>query len=157
MTIFPAEKFTISIFANDTTTGPFSNQPADTALYSFDVGTASETLLQPGYYQYSADVTPFAITGGETYWFSVVATLPYQFDPTDPALGNVWAIPFSSSTVGDGVSIEHYAELVGDTISKTEYTSDLAFSVSAVPEPSSLLAFAAIGLVTGLRRRRRRI
>ncbi|WP_419581456.1 PEP-CTERM sorting domain-containing protein [Stieleria magnilauensis] len=148
-TIHAADKFQISIFADD------SNKPALAPLYTFDVGTASETPLLPGYYAYSADVTPFLAMGGETYWFSVAAALPYE--DTGAGGGNLWGIAFSDSPTGDGLAIERQADLVGDPFTTNIHTTDLSFSVSAVPEPSSLLAFAAIGLVTGLRRRRRRI
>ncbi|MDV6032213.1 MAG: PEP-CTERM sorting domain-containing protein [Phycisphaera sp. RhM] len=148
-TIYAADKFQISIFADD------SNQPALAPLYTFDVGMASETLLQPGYYTYSADVTPFLVMGGETYWFSVAAALPYE--DTGAGGGNLWGIAFSDSPTGDGLAIERQADLVGDPFTTNTHPIDLSFSVTAVPEPNSLLAFAAIGLVTGLCRRRRRI
>ncbi|QEG01061.1 hypothetical protein Mal15_51370 [Stieleria maiorica] len=138
-----ADSFTIGVYANDTTSG--MSEPG-AQLYSFDVGLASETKIAgvPGFYEYSAYVSPFAVAGGETYWFSVVANLDY--------LNNEWGLGYSD--LGDDVSFQDIGQFAADPLTRVKDSVDYAFSVSAVPEPSTFVCFASMGLVIALRRRR---
>lgn len=146
-----APSFTISIFGDDTVSGPYASQPG-AELFSQNVGTASETII-PGadFFRYDADITPFPISAGKTYWFSVVANMDID--------DNVFRVAFSG--IGDKLSFQDFGELLAFAPDRFDDPVDYAFSVqtvvpTVVPEPASFLPFAAIWLcgVTGHRRRR---
>ena len=139
-----APSFTVSLFGNDTG-GPFDDQPGS-LLFSTNVGSALESSIGGGFFSYSASVSPFAISAGETYWFSVVANLDFD--------DNGWGLAFSD--IGDGISILDFAELESEALMRFEDPIDYAFSVQAVPEPSSFVTIATLVCATvGVRRRRR--
>ncbi|EMI54379.1 PEP-CTERM sorting domain-containing protein [Rhodopirellula sallentina] len=137
-----ASEFMVSVYANETT-GPFSNEPSDTPIYtetisSSALGEEQFFIGDRAFRSYSADITGLLeLTGGETYWFSVVA----QLDWAD----NNWGFAFSD--LGNGNSFQDFQDDVDvEELVRHNDTYDYAFSVTAVPEPG---AFAVIGL-TGL-------
>ena len=144
LTTASAESFTVRIFG-DSGTGPFGSEPG-VELFEANVGLASETSIGDGYYRYSANIAPFLVAAGETYWFSVTANLDF--------LDNEWGIAVSD--LGDSQSVQDFEFDAADPLTRFYDPIDHAFSVSAVPEPSTLGAFLALtGLATVSRRRRR--
>ncbi len=139
-----ADSFDVSIYANDTT-GTLANQPG-ALLYTQNVGSASEAALAgvEGFFTYSASISPFSVTAGDTYWFSSVANLDF--------LDNEWGIAFSG--IGDGTSVNKFANLNTDPFVTSEFGADLAFSVTAVPEPTGLAMFGLLAIMVGTSRRR---
>ena len=128
--------FTLSIYSDS------SGQPGG-LLYTQNVaGNANETLVGGEIFTYGINLTsPFAATGGTTYWVSVVSDL---------ALPVVWG--WVSGTGGDGLA---YQDVSG---SRLQFQNDLAFTLSgdatSVPEPIALSLFG-IGLAGAVAMRRR--
>ena len=144
LTLASADSFTLRIFG-DSPTGPTGSEPG-AELFATDVGLADETSIGDGFYRYSADITPFAVLADETYWFSVTANLDF--------LDNEWGIAVSA--LGDGQSVQDYEELVANPLTRFYDPIDHAFSVSAVPEPTTLGALLTLtSLATVFRRKRR--
>ena len=135
-----APDFTVSIF-----TGLDSTLGSGVLVDSFNVGSANETANGDvaDYFSYTADMSGFGLhlTGGTTYWLSVVANLDFG----DAGWG--WAF----SDIGNDVSFQDF----GDT-SLTRYDDqvDYAFSVTAVPEPGSAIVLVGLMGFAGFRRRR---
>lgn len=132
---------TVSVYADN------AGEPALAPLASYNVGLASETAIPgfDGFYEYNASISPLAVTPGQTYWFSVVGTVGF--------LDNGWGIAFSD--IGDDLSVQDFQVNITDPAT-TRFTDpiDYAFSVTAVPEPSSLAALAIFAGAGAVWRRR---
>ncbi len=140
-----ANFFTVNVYTGVTAT-PGSGSLVD----SFSVGLANETQIgATDYYTYSADIAPLSLTGGTEYFFSVVADLEF----TD----NGWGVAYSTAGESDGAAFQDIQEVAFGPIVRYAETTDFAFSVTAVPEPSSIFALTSLGLVAGNVVRRRRL
>ena len=137
-----SDSFTVTVFDDD-------NGEPGTVLASYNAGQASETTIAgfDGFYSYAISVSPLAVTGGETYWFSAVAKL-------DSELNN-WGLAFSD--IGDDNSYQDFGLLNTSPVQRFNDPVDYAFSVTAtaVPEPSSLALFGIGACIAGLRATRR--
>jgi len=138
-----AGDFTVGLYQSIQTV-PGVDEPG-ALIQSFDVGTAGESLISGTvFYQYTAEIDPFAVTAGETFWISIVANQNFS--------ENGWGLAYSS--LGDGDSFQDIQ--TDPTIaqrSRFRDPVDYAINVTAVPEPSTLLS--CLG-VAGLIARRRR-
>ncbi|MEM6778961.1 MAG: PEP-CTERM sorting domain-containing protein [Planctomycetota bacterium] len=142
-----ASTFTVNVFGDD------SGSPdlASPAIFTDTISSATlgESQFTAGGFvlrEYSANVAPIAVTGGETYWFSAVANVAFA--------DNSWAMAISDAPF-DSDSFQGTQDLIVDPFVLNNDSFDYAFSVTAVPEPSSLACLAAIlGLRTFRRRRR---
>jgi len=143
--------FTISIFANSTTSCPGGEATCPNTgsqLYSTTVsGSAGQTFLQNDSFNYPAysytDPITFTATGGTEYWISIVGTVPSTND---------WV--WESGTGGDGYSFQ---TLFGTT---SAIAVDEAFSLNSpasVPEPmyTGLIGGGLVLLALASRRRKR--
>lgn len=144
-----ADSFTVSIFSD------VAGEPGG-ALGTFNVGLANETAIDSTIYSYSADISPFAVNGGQQYWFSVVANMnaDVPVSPGDPA-ENQWGVAFSD--LGDDLSFQDFQTGPGAAgIERFNDSVDYAFSVTAVPEPATCLALSVLSGGAIVRRHVRR-
>lgn len=139
-----ADSFTISFFENDATDLGVGDQPGS-LLAAYNTGSSSETNIAGEVFSYDAAIPSLAIQGGEKYWISAVANL--SLDDND------WVWMFSD--IGDDVMFQDFEENFDDPLVREKYAVDFAFSVTAVPEPSSV-AVLLIGSGSLLMRRRRK-
>jgi hypothetical protein len=96
-------------------------------------------------YSYGVSLSSaFLAAGGTQYWLSV-----YNLSPNASATEAQWG--WSGSSTGDGVAFQNSTQLTLDRALALRGTS----TVSAVPEPSTMMLFGS-GLVTALMRARRR-
>lgn len=161
-----ADSFTVSIFEDNTPTVAGATQPGNLVTALIDSSTftplqANETVIpgfepvvasnEGGFYSYTATAPGIPIQAGRDYWFSVVANLDADEDN-----GNDWGVAFSVSGESDGLAIQDFQNdiTIPDTV-RFQDTIDYAFSVTAVPEPSSAILLATLGMTASLRRRRR--
>lgn len=135
----PITAWTVDIYADN------SGTPGSLLSNTYVAGTANETFLGnyggSPIYTYSLSLaTPFAAAAGTQYWLSVYPDLGFP-----PQWG--WA----SGTGGDGISYQNFQGTL------SQLTTDMAFSLSSVPEPSSLVlaAMGGMGIVVLYGRRRR--
>lgn len=151
-----ADSFTIRVFDNNGSGPAFDNgtgnpalQPGNQLLELTVSGNETENVAgdgQFGFFEYEATLaTPFSIDANTTYWFSAVANLDF-------VTGNAWNFAFS--TEGDGTSVQDFGEFLDTPLERFSVNSDLAFSVTAIPEPGSLMALGLTGGLLAFRRRR---
>ncbi len=83
-------------------------------------------------YEMTADIPAFDAVAGTEYWFS-----PFSHNP-DESAKFIWA----QGTGGDGAGYQHRMT-TGSISANFVLPTDLAFSLSSVPEPSTLLLVGA--------------
>lgn len=118
------------------------------AIFSQNVGSANETAVPgfDGFYSYNAAISPLTVNLGETYWWSVVGAVDF--------VDNGWGVALSD--IGDDNSVREFQANEFDPLQRfTGVGVDYAFSVTAVPEPSSIAAIAVLAGV-GMAWRRRK-
>lgn len=162
-----ADSFTVSIFEDNTPLVAGATQPGNlvSALINsttFLPAEANETVIdgfgpepgdnEGGFYSYTATAPNIPIVAGRDYWFSVVANL----DADEGSGGNDWGLAFSTFGPADGLGIQDFQNdiTIPDTV-RFQDPIDFSFSVTAIPEPSSAILLATLGLTASLRRRRR--
>ena len=154
--------FTLNFWANvvDGVTGINRPDYLGTPLLTLAVsGNAGETYL--GYadlettyygpndrYGYGLSLaTPFAATGGTTYWLSIIADSAFA-----PEWGWATAGLNGYNTGPDGpyydpaVSLSYRQDTSGGTLKRNISGGDFAFSLAAIPEPATMSLLALGGL-----------
>jgi PEP-CTERM motif-containing protein len=96
-------------------------------------------------YEFTANIPEFDAVAGTTYWFS-----PFSHNP-DESAKFIWV----QGTAGDGSAYQRRMTL-GSVSGNFVLPIDLAFSMSNVPEPSTLLLVSAGFVLAGLLRKRMR-
>ncbi|WP_404308827.1 PEP-CTERM sorting domain-containing protein [Neorhodopirellula lusitana] len=135
-----ADSFTVNIYSDA------AGQPGGLVRSVSEV-SANETALSDGIYSYSLDIAPLGVIGGTDYWFSAVANLDASL-----ADGNTWGVAYSP--LGDGTSYSDIETFEGSGVFDSQFeTANLAFSVSAVPEPATGIALLVLGGAAAYRRR----
>jgi hypothetical protein len=98
-------------------------------------------------YEFTANIPEFDAAAGATYWFS-----PFSHNP-DASAKFIWV----QGTGGDGSAYQQRLT-TGSVSGNFVLPVDLAFSLSNVPEPSSLLLVGAgVAFAALLRKRMRRL
>lgn len=158
-----ATSFDLAIFASDPVNGgPLTNNGA-VSPGTTDVLPGGSPLFTQNFlnddlgpistggtgFFYTADISGagFVADAGTEYFLSIVANLSND--------DNGFGIAFSDTVVGDDQSFQDFGEFTADPVERFINGGDLAIRITAVPEPSSLLAIAVIGGLAGYRRRRR--
>lgn len=123
---------------------PYNLVPAQTSEQS--LGVFGTGLNAKEFFRYTATgVTPFNVNAGTTYFTSIIAPLDFGI--------NGWSLAFSN--IGNDFSVRDF-QADGDptVLRQPSDMIDYAISITAVPEPGSVLAiFAVTGLVAVRRRR----
>jgi hypothetical protein len=100
-------------------------------------------------YDYWVDLPQaFDVKANTMYWMSIVPDLEFQLDPNNVTVGQ-WG--WHSGTGGDGYSVQDF---LGDRFFDNP---DMAFALTSLPEPSSIVLcsiFGATLLGAHLRRRK---
>lgn len=130
-----ADNFVIRIFSNS------GGVPDVSPIYSFNVGNAvnrvdsgiDDATWNIDIYNYSAAITSTTLVAGTTYWLSVVNDTSGHTDDW------LWE---NSQPVGSS------AFRVGDGNSWSAHSTELAFQITAVPEPETYaMLLAGLGLL----------
>jgi hypothetical protein len=117
---------------------------------SFTAGQVAFQILGTGsfggatfdIYEFTVDIPEFDAAAGTTYWFS-----PFSHNP-DESAKFIWL----QGSGGDGSAYQH-ALTTGSVIANFVLPTDVAFSLSNVPEPSTLLLVGAGIALAALRRK----
>ena len=109
-------------------------------LLAADTNQIALTGSNTGFFSYTTTGTPFNVIGGTTYFTSIIAQMDYAIAG--------WGLAFSN--LGNNLSTQDF----GDTsLTRFNDTIDYAISVTAVPEPGTLVILASVGGVFLIRRR----
>ena len=138
-----------------------AGQPGNLISSQLIPGTANETFvgfeigIDPALplpiYDYWLDLTqPELVLANTETWLSIVADLDYQDTGIPPVENGAWG--WHVGTGGDGMSVQDFDDFPFDGIldpaeGRLVLQTDMAFSLTAIPEPASIAIWLMI--VTG--------
>jgi hypothetical protein len=107
---------------------------AGESLVGLEAGSGGDGNL---IFNYAADIAPVSLTGGNTYWLSIMADLNFGNNTTVGAWG------WHTGVGGNGTALQDYIPPDGPEVFGSTVPSDMAFSLQTAPEPASISLFCS--------------